>query len=122
MSPAPLPGDLQITLEAGAPAVLRARGEVDIHTAPTLRDGLRRAVEEEDGDVIVDLCAVEHMDSSGLATLMNAVRRLTRASRRMVVVCDPGPVRRLFELTRISEDLGVVADLSEAHRRLAERG
>jgi anti-anti-sigma factor len=50
------------------------------------------------------------IDSAGLQVLLAAHRRLSRAGRGLAVVCDDGRVRRVIELSRLIETLGVVSD------------
>jgi anti-anti-sigma regulatory factor len=45
------------------------------------------------------------MDSAGLAMLMNTLRRLGYADRRLLVVCPAGPLRRTLEIAAISRHL-----------------
>ena len=45
------------------------------------------------------------MDSTGLALLINAHRRLTRRRKGFAVVCPPGPLRRVFEITDMVDTL-----------------
>ena len=45
------------------------------------------------------------MDSTGLALLINANRRLTLRRKGFAVVCPPGPLRRVFEITDMVETL-----------------
>jgi anti-sigma B factor antagonist len=97
-------------------------GDLDIVSARDLRDALRDAVREGDGPVVVDLTDADSIDSMSLAALLNTLRRLTRAGRRMAVVCPPGPALRIFEITRLERDLGVVPTLAEAQRALAAAG
>jgi hypothetical protein len=52
-----------------------------------------------------------------LGVLLNAHGRLTRASKGMSVICEDGPVRRVFELARLTETLGVVS-AGDAHEEL----
>lgn len=78
--------------------LIEAHGEVDQFTTTLLADALRRATLDDDGDVVVDLTATTFIDSAGVSTLLNGLRRLTRLRRKLVVVCPPGPPRRTFEL------------------------
>lgn len=86
-------------------------GELDLLTAPRLATRLNRVMRESGGDVVVDLRELEFIDSAGLQVLLGARRRLTRASRNLAVLCDDGPVRRVIELARLVETLGVRATL-----------
>lgn len=96
---------------AGAPGVC-VRGEVDIETASRLTDALDAAIRESRGAFVVDLCDVEFLDSSGVSVLVRARALLGRDERTLVLVCPPGPVRRVFEVVGIA-DLLVLFDSRE---------
>ncbi len=83
--------------------VVTASGEVDIASAPRLRDALFDAVLDADGDVVVDLTAVTFMDSTGLGVLANAYKRLGSHGRRLVVKSPTKKVRRVLEVCRLDE-------------------
>jgi anti-sigma B factor antagonist len=85
---------------SGAPGVA-VRGEVDINTVAQLSEALDDAVRESSGALIVDLSNVVFLGSTGLTALVRARAQLGREDRALVVVCPPGPVRRLFELVGI---------------------
>jgi anti-sigma B factor antagonist len=95
--------------EVKQPGVVRLviSGELDILTTPRLATELDRYVRRSDEDVIVDLRGTSFIDSSGLQILLGTQRRLARAARTLSVVCDEGPVRRVIELTRLTEALGL---------------
>jgi anti-sigma B factor antagonist len=88
-------------------------GELDVLTTPRLSSELNRLVHRGQGDVVVDLRTTEFIDSAGLQILLSAQRRLSRLSRRLTVVCDEGPVRRVFEMTRLAEPLGLTRNEGE---------
>ena len=67
-------------------------GEVDIASASRLISVLNSSVAEAIKSVIVDLSHVGFMDSTGLALLINANRRLTLRRKGFAVVCPPGPL------------------------------
>ncbi len=90
--------------------VLHVDGELDILTAPKLSAELDVIIRRYAGDVVIDLSDALFIDSAGLHILLSAHRRLTRASRRMTVICGDGPVRRVIELARLTDTLGVVPD------------
>jgi anti-sigma B factor antagonist len=96
---------------SGAPGVA-VRGEVDINTVAQLSEALDHAVRESSGALIVDLSDVVFLGSTGLTALVRARAQLGREDRALVVVCPPGPVRRLFELVGIV-DLFELFDSSE---------
>jgi anti-sigma B factor antagonist len=94
--------------------LLLVEGEVDIATAPRLLSALNRAVPEAPRSLVIDLSAVGFMDSTGLALLINAHRRITRRRKGFAVVCPPGPLRRVFELTDMIDRLHVCPDRESA--------
>ncbi len=86
---------------------LEISGELDILTTPRLATELDTWVRQSDEDVIVDLRRTDFIDSAGLQILLGTQRRLGRVSRRLSVVCDDGPVRRVIEMTRLDGVLGL---------------
>ncbi|MEA2331239.1 MAG: anti-sigma factor antagonist [Thermoleophilaceae bacterium] len=96
--------------------LVSVEGEVDIATASRLISVLNTSVAEALKSVVVDLTDVGFMDSTGLALLINARRRLTLRRKGFAVVCPPGPLRRVFEITDMVETLHVCPDQESAAR------
>ena len=94
--------------------VLLVEGEIDVATAPRLIAALNDAVADAVRSVVIDLTSVGFMDSTGLALLINAHRRLTRRRKGFAVVCPAGPLRRVFELTDMMDTLHVCPDRETA--------
>lgn len=94
--------------------LLLVEGELDIATAPRLISVLNKAVQEVLHSLVVDLSECGFMDSTGLALLINAHRRLARRSKGFAVVCPPGPLRRVFEVTDMVDTLHVCPDRESA--------
>jgi anti-sigma B factor antagonist len=94
-------------IQADSCELLAVEGEIDIATSPRLIAAINEAVTDSERSVIVDLGAVEFMDSTGLALLVRAQRRLRRRGRGFAVVCPQGPVRRIFEITDMVQTLHV---------------
>jgi anti-anti-sigma factor len=92
-------------------------GELDIATAARLIGVLNASVEDAIQSVVVDLSNVGFMDSTGLALLINANRRLSLRRKGFAVVCPPGSLRRVFEVTDMMETLGVSPDRQAALAR-----
>ena len=89
-------------------------GELDIATASRLISVLNSSVADAIKSVVVDLSRVGFMDSTGLALLINANRRLTLRRKGFAVVCPPGPLRRVFEITDMLDTLHVCPDQESA--------
>ena len=78
-----------------------ARGELDLNTARTLDAELRAAEASDSAQIILDLSALEFIDSTGLRTVVEASRRVGRD--RLGVVRGSGHVARLMEVTVLDE-------------------
>ena len=94
--------------------LIEAHGEIDQLTTTLLADALRRATLDCEGNVVVDLTATTFIDSAGISTLLNGLRRLTRLRRKLVVVCPPGSPRRTFELLGLVGTFHLVATRDQA--------
>src|SRR5436190_3683138 len=86
-------------------AILTVTGELDfalcIKVAPELNAALRSPARA----IVIDLEGVSLVDSSGIALLINAYRRLDHAGRELAIACPMGPQRRAFELTALDRQL-----------------
>ena len=94
--------------------LIDARGEIDHVSTLLVADALRRATVEGHGPVVLDLSETTFIDSAGISTLLNGLRRLTRLRRKLIVVCPPGPARRVFELLGLVGTFEIVDSLGEA--------
>ena len=77
-------------------------GELDIAATPELSTVMLIAAGSPGTLVVLDLADVEFIDSTALGTLLNAGNAVESAGKRMRVVCADGPVRRLLELTNLT--------------------
>jgi anti-sigma B factor antagonist len=87
---------------AGATGVV-LRGEMDLDTASRLTATLDVAIRESRGAFVIDLCDVTFLDSSGVSVLVRARAVLGREERALLIICPPGPARRIFELAGIDD-------------------
>jgi anti-sigma B factor antagonist len=79
-------------------AVLRLQGDLDLLTAPLLRETLRSMPDRADC-VLVDLTGIEFLGSAGLAELAAAQNAATGAGARIVLVASSRAVLRPLEVT-----------------------
>jgi anti-sigma B factor antagonist len=95
----------------GDVAIVHARGELDLATAPLLCRAINAATgEARRPRVLVDLAEVDFCDSAGLRALLGAAREVEARAGRLVVAVQPGTaVDRLLELVGVREFLRVMA-------------
>ena len=94
--------------------LLAVDGELDIATAPRMIAALNEAFAELSTPLVVDLSSVDFMDSTGLALLMNAYRRVRRRGHGFAIVCPGGPISRVFEIADMVDSLRVCRDTESA--------
>lgn len=88
-----------------AVVVVTVVGEVDMATAPRLRQALVEAIGDGNGGVVVDLDGVDFLDSTGLGVLLGAVKRLRSTGGDLALARAVPQVARVFEVTRLVEIL-----------------
>ena len=85
--------------------VVRLHGRLDVSAATDARLALARAVDDGDGELVVDLADVDGVDATGLGVLVGAHRRAQRAGRTLVLHHVPDPVGRMLFVTRLDRVL-----------------
>jgi anti-sigma B factor antagonist len=99
----------------GSSVVIAASGEIDLESAPALAASLAQVTDAGAGGVVVDLTDVEFLDSSGLTALVTGARNLkAKGIPFHVVVPDANTIRKVIEITRLTEPLHVVSTLEDA--------
>jgi anti-anti-sigma factor len=112
--PNPLRRRLEVSVrQDGGATVLRATGELDLAGSPRLAARLNDVIWRQTGDVVIEL-DVRTIDSTGLAVLLNALRRLDRTGRKLRIVSFQPNVRRTLELTRLARELHVTDRVDDA--------
>ncbi|HVI09489.1 MAG TPA: STAS domain-containing protein [Candidatus Binatia bacterium] len=103
--PAIPPGErLDIAIDRqGEDAVLRVAGRINVDSSPDFRDHLRAVLSEEPPPrtVTVDLAGVPYIETSGVATLIEALRVASHRNIRLNLRGLCGAVLRLFEVTGV---------------------
>ena len=95
-------------------AVLSVAGEVDLATAPRLREALATMVAEGHLKVVVDLTDTDFLDSTGLGALVTGLKRVRAKGGDMKVVCTSPRVCKVFEITSIDKVVPVFTSVDEA--------
>ena len=91
------------TRTVGEHTVLEVGGEVDVYTAPRLRERLVELVDGGARNVVVDLGRVDFLDSTGLGVLVGALKRLRAANGTFGLVCAKEPLLKIFRITALDQ-------------------
>jgi anti-anti-sigma factor len=114
---------VEVRRERGA-TVLTLAGELDLASGPVLEEELERAIGGDAEQLIIDLRALDFIDSTGLSLFVQANQRMQSGGRRLGLVRGGSQVQRLLEVTGIADVLAV-ADTPEellSHDRTEQSG
>jgi anti-sigma B factor antagonist len=103
----------------GEAGVVTVSGEVDMYTAPQLKQCLLDLMDQGARKVVVDLSAVSFIDSTALGVLIGGVRRLHAADGSMALVVTSRPVQRVLSITGLDRVFSIHATREDAVAALA---
>ena len=99
-------------------AVLAVRGEVDVYTAPRLRERLVELVSQGKHQIVVDLEGVDFLDSTGLGVLVGGLKRLRSHDGDLTLVCTQHRILKVFEITGLTKVFSIHDSGRRRRRRL----
>lgn len=99
------------TFEQDGVAVYQIQGEINISTSPELKKIFEKQPSKK---VVVDLEKVAYIDSSGLATLVEVLKRVRSQGGSLGLAGLSDKVRSLFEITKLDKLFSIFATQSEA--------
>ena len=89
--------------ERNGHTVLAVTGEVDVYTAPRLRERLVELVTEGKRKIVVNLEGVDFLDSTGLGVLVGGLKRLRSNDGDMSLVSTQPRILKVFEITGLTK-------------------
>ena len=109
------------TEQRGRTLVLVVDGDVDLHTAPAVRQAVESALSRRPWRLVVDLSLVQFLNSAGLEALL-AARRQAAPHTDLRLVAATQAVWRPIQITRLHEQLVIHTSRAEAIAAPARRG
>jgi anti-sigma B factor antagonist len=107
--------DLAIsTSEQQGATIVVVGGEIDVYTAPLLRDALDQQVAAGRAHIVVDLDGVDFMDSTGLGVLVGRLKLVRNNSGWMRVVCTRERILKVFRITGLDKVFTIVDTVEDA--------
>ena len=98
------------TREQGDQVRIAVAGELDLSSALTFDEEIRRAEEREPRTLVLDLSALKFLDSTGLRLIMSAQARARKRGHRFAVVQGSEAVQRIFRLAGVTRRLDLVEE------------
>jgi len=98
----------------GTAVVVAPTGDVDLNASPTLRQALKQIQLTRPATLIIDLAGVPYMDSSGVATLVEAMKIARDQRSKMVLAAPTARVKSIFEIARLDMVFKIVPSVDAA--------
>lgn len=91
------------TRDVDGRVVIEVAGEIDVYSAPKLRDRLSDLVGEGAYDLIIDMEGVEFIDSTGLGVLVGGLKKVRSHDGSLKLVCTQERLLKIFQITGLSK-------------------
>lgn len=101
------------TREVNGTVVVELHGEVDLQHSPKVRKLLMDLMLDR-RDVLVDMSRVAYIDSSGVASLVEAYQMSRRNSNRLTLVAVSSPAMRVLQLARLDKVFSIAESVDAA--------
>ena len=111
-----MPPEFALTEESLDPDrhVVAVRGEIDLFTAPELKQKLTDAIESGKNRIVVDLSDTTFLDSTALGVLIGAVKRLRSREGALVIVNVDQNIAKTFEITGLDQIFTILSTRDDA--------
>lgn len=100
-------------IEEGVKIILQ--GELMLQTYAQLETALKEAVESKLKNVVVDMCKVDYVDSSGLRLLVDYHHQLSYLQGKFILSGVTPGVRKVIEVTHLNQVFTIQDDADSAH-------
>jgi len=106
------------TRRADGRTIIEVGGEIDVYTAPRLRDKITELVGEGSYDLVIDMEKVDFLDSTGLGVLVGGLKKVRAHDGSMRLICNQERLLKIFRITGLAKVFAIHGSQAEA---LAER-
>lgn len=101
--------------QRGGTSVVTVQGVIKMcESGKQLSTHLQKVLEQSEGSVLVDLSAVDEVDSTGLGELVAYLQLFSKQGRGLAVVNPTAKIRRLFEFMNLDKVLPLFDDIDQA--------
>jgi anti-sigma B factor antagonist len=100
--------------QSGDVPIVAVSGEVDVYSAPALKDNITELLESGVTTLIVDLSGVAFLDSTGLGALVEARAATSDAGGSLPLVCSQERILKLFTITGLDGVFTIHSSIGDA--------
>ncbi len=104
--------EVRVEIVDGA-TIITPVGEIDLGRAPALRVQIIAVQAKRPKRMLINLAEVPYMDSSGVATLVEAMQNSRRHGGKLILCAMQDKVRSIFEIARLETVFKIVATTDE---------
>ena len=101
--------------------IVEVGGEIDVYTAPRLREQLVDLVADGKYHLVVDMERVDFLDSTGLGVLVGGLKRVRAHDGSLRLVCTQERILKIFRITGLTKVFPIHASVDEAVAQPSER-
>lgn len=91
------------TREQDGHTLLAIAGEIDVYTAPKLRDKITELVNAGHHSLILDMENVDFLDSTGLGVLVGGLKKIRAQDGTMALICSQDRLLKIFKITGLAK-------------------
>jgi anti-sigma B factor antagonist len=95
-------------------SIVTLRGEIDVYTAPRLRQTLIDLVDAGRTNIVVDMEKVDFLDSTGLGVLVGGLKRVKDREGSLKLVATQDRILKIFDITGLARVFPIFGTLEEA--------
>jgi anti-sigma B factor antagonist len=102
------------TRTEGVRTVVEVGGEIDVYSAPRLREKIAELVEAGNYELVIDLEKVEFLDSTGLGVLVGGLKRVRTHDGSLSLVCTQERLLKIFRITGLTKVFEIHPNVASA--------
>jgi anti-sigma B factor antagonist len=83
--------------------IIEVGGEIDVYTAPKLRDKITELVGNGNYHLVIDMEKVDFLDSTGLGVLVGGLKKVRAHDGSMRLICNQERLLKIFRITGLAK-------------------
>jgi anti-sigma B factor antagonist len=97
--------------------VMALSGEIDMYSSPALREEMMDLLNQRVTPLLIDFRGVSYIDSSGIATFVEGLKRMMSYGGRLKLIGLLEEVREIFSFSKLDQVFEIYGSFEDALRR-----
>lgn len=98
--------------------IIDVSGEMDLYNSYKLKELVMKMIERQVQSIVINMEAVDYIDSSGIGALIHIYSTMKKANRKLYMTNIHGSVKKVIELTKLMGYFPITNSLEEALQKL----